>query len=133
VEQIVDSELGFVHSNASSARTAYLFVRDRRVLGIALAESISHAFSLNASSEKESKAREAMIGIHKIWVHETCRKQGIASHLVDTIRSKLIYGFMVPVNLVAFSSPSVLGLEFARQYTLKAMASTYPSVLVYDY
>jgi N-acetyltransferase len=130
----VDSELGFVQSkNGCTNKTAYLYVRDRRILGMALVEKISYAFPLNASFEKECDSRQAVVGIHKIWVHESCRKQGIASCLVDTTRSKFIYGLEIPVDLIAFSSPSVSGLEFARRYTLKEIASTYHSVLVYDY
>ena len=122
VESIVNIDLGFVVSNddetVASEKTAYLFLRDRRVLGMATAEIIKRAFVLNKSlsGDRSNKSQKAMVGIHKIWVHCKSRKQGVASMLVDTIRSKFIYGFMVPVQMLAFSSPTQAGADFANQY-----------------
>lgn len=125
---IVDADLGFASSKDSDAgKTAYLFVRSRRVIGITTAHVISEAHVLSSMSERSIEKRPALAGIHKIWVLPKARNQGIASLLVDTVRSKLIYGMHVPSNMVAFSSPTFAGTKFARSYL-----ETSAPVLVYD-
>lgn len=125
---IVDTDLGFAPSNGSDlGKTAYLFIRGKRVLGIITVQVISEAYALSSMSERSNDKRPAMVGIHKMWVLRTMRNQGIASLLVDTVRTKLIYGIHVPSNMVAFSSPTEAGARFAKSY----LAAAGP-VLVYD-
>ncbi len=131
IESIVDNDIGFVLSNASQ-RTAYLYVRNKKVLGLAVAESVATAFILKSSSERSNVGRKAMVGIQKIWVHHKFRKQGIASILVDAVRSKYIYGLVVPVQMLSFSSPTLAGMNFARRYVQLACGGKSSNVLVYD-
>ena len=133
IESIVDNDLGFIASNGhNSWKTAYLFVRSKKVLGVAIAEIVTTAFKLKSCSERSNQGRKAMVGIQKIWVHHKCRNQGIASILVDVVRSKFIYGLVVPVQMLAFSSPTQAGMNFARRYVNSASDEKSFEVLVYD-
>lgn len=133
INAIVDSDLGFAVSNVAGAlKTSYLFVRNKRVLGMATVEIISKGFALKSLSERSNESRKAMVGVHKIWVHKKCRKMRVASMLVDAARSKFVYGLVVPVQMVAFSSPTEAGAEFATHYIRSASEDDAAAALVYD-
>ena len=144
MESIVDEELGFVQTqpleqqqNGTCDTTkTFLMVHNKRVIGMAMAMRISHAFVLSSSSFERSKASvEAMVGIRKLWVHERFRKKGIATRLVNAIRLKFVFGMVIPVEKIAFSSPTMAGMKFAHHYVLSSSAlesdSIHP-ILVYD-
>jgi hypothetical protein len=79
-----------------------------------------------------------MLGIHKIWVHSKVRKQSIATRLIDAARTRMVFGTVVPAELVAFSSPTEAGAQFAVKYLLSqwqgcsATKKEAPVLLVYD-
>ena len=116
VREIVDLDLGFVPSKEDAPRTAYLYIANKHVVGMATAEVIQHAFVLHNSLERASKPQKAMVGVHQLWVHSRFRKQGVAKLLVDTLRAKLVFGLTVPKEMLAFSSPTEAGSRFARRY-----------------
>ena len=130
----MDRDLGFVPSEggAPQTRTAYLYIIDKRVVGMASAEIIPHAFLSHNALERSSKPQKAMAGIHQLWVHAKFRKQGIATRLVDAVRAKLVFGLTVPKNLLAFSSPTEAGSRFARNYVSGDSENKGGEILVYD-
>ena len=65
----------------------------------------------------EERFEWCMCGISRIWVHQTARRQGIASRLLEVARENLVYGFMIPRQQVAFSQPTIDGKLFALDYT----------------
>mmetsp|Transcript_10085 Transcript_10085/g.14805 ORF Transcript_10085/g.14805 Transcript_10085/m.14805 type:complete len:334 (-) Transcript_10085:30-1031(-) len=133
VLKIVQNDLGFVNSlELANEKTGYLFVRGKRVVGMALAEVTSKAFVLESNMDRSNEARKAMVGIHQIWVHHKCRRMGIATQLVDSIRTKFIFGLVVPSQMLAFSSPTELGASFARKYIRESTDVENAKVLVYD-
>lgn len=72
-------------------------------------------------AQKDSYSRsltpsKAMMGVHQIWCHRSHRKGGIASKLCDAARSCLIFGMTIPLEYVAFSSPTLDGIKFAKKY-----------------
>ena len=118
-------------SDEDLARWTYLYIVQRRVVGLATAEHISHAFTLlDNNSERSQEKQKAMLGVHQIWVHSRFRRQGIATRLVDAMREKMVYGCVIPRNKIAFSSPTLAGASFARRYTNSLDPSQ--NVLVYD-
>jgi N-acetyltransferase len=181
---IVDKELGFFsasHSAASTTiddvgaattseeeegkpKTVYLFIRQKRIVGVLSAEIIREAFPLlqstsgseeNPDDQQEPKLyprlhlqqlersrvpTRAILGVHKIWVHATMRKRRTASRLLDAARARMVFGSIVPVSLVAFSSPTESGARFAYQYMHHKVSARTSSnnneqvspVLVYD-
>jgi len=58
-----------------------------------------------------------MCGISRIWVHNSARRRGIASRLLEVARENLVYGFVIPRKQVAFSQPTIDGKLFALHYT----------------
>jgi len=151
VKTIVDAELGFArrsHEEAESAvphMTSYIYISKKRVVGLLMVKRIRRAYELllskegirdkqnvnaddnNASSISRSlEPSKALLGIHQIWVHNSQRARGIASKLVTAARDHAIFGMMIPLELVAFSSPTDEGLRFAKRY----LGSERP--LIYD-
>ena len=137
VKAIVDRELGFANNTNeedSSAKmmTSYMYISKKRVVGLLVVKRIQRAYELlpskadgnndnnnaNSSSISRSlKPSKALLGIHQVWVHKAHRHRGIASKLVTAARDHLIFGMSVPLELVAFSSPTEEGLRFAKGYT----------------
>lgn len=107
-------------------KTVYMYVENKRVVGFCTVESIATAFQMQSSDElvgrdestssRSMHTSKAMMGVHQLWCHRSHRKKHIATTLVDTARSKMIYGFTIPSNMVAFSSPTSDGARFARMY-----------------
>ena len=134
VRTIVDDELGYVASDSETAlRSAYLYIRKRRVVGLVTAEVIEKGYALQNNFERSKHPRKAMVGIHHMWVHSKFRKQGIATRLIDAVREKMVFGLVVSPEKVAFSSPTEAGVKFARRYVNHASRSeSSKDVLVYD-
>lgn len=135
---IVDKELGFVpdaENDKIAQRWTYLYILNKRVVGMVSAESIREAYFLHDNNfDRDQQKRKALIGIHQIWVHSRFRRRAIASRLIDTVREKMLYGMVVPRNQVAFSSPTEAGASFARRYS-ELQSHITPSggqALVYD-
>ena len=162
VKRIVDSELGFAVSSGGrrgqggdddgdnieveedplNGLTSYLYVSNKRVVGLLLVKRIQRAYpvvipksiiidtnndkinnhqgesssSSSFSISRSLKSSRALLGIHQIWVHSSHRNKGIASKLVTAARDHLIFGMMIPLELIAFSSPTMEGLRFAKSY-----------------
>lgn len=132
VRDIVDRDLGFVPSDDSAPRTAYLYIVNKRVVGMATAEVIQRAFVLQNSLERSLQPQKAMIGVHQLWVHAKFRKQGVATRLVDAVRANFVFGLTVPKEMLAFSSPTEAGSRFARNYVCGNPSKGTREILVYD-
>ena len=111
--------------------TFYIYISKKRVVGLLMVKRIQQDYELLSSKEGDDntnsndnsssisrslKPSKALLGIHQIWVHNSHRSRGIASKLVTAARDHLIFGMMVPLELVAFSSPTDEGLRFAKSY-----------------
>ena len=103
-------------SNARSVATAYLYIKDRRVVGLVTVETIRCAYRAKNQWERHLNPERATMGIRHLWVHSRARKMGIATRMVDSARCKLVFGLVVPRDEIAFSSPTQSGLLFAQKY-----------------
>lgn len=143
VQRIVDQELGFSHKNTTDGmemnhHTAYLCILEKRIVGFVLAAIIQHAYELLDPSHSSSSALErskiptkAVLGIYQLWVHALHRQNRIASALVDAARHRMVFGYTVPINATAFSSPTLDGVRFACRYSCDNDNND-TTVLVYD-
>ncbi|KAJ9620939.1 hypothetical protein H2203_007525 [Taxawa tesnikishii (nom. ined.)] len=61
-------------------------------------------------------ADPALLGISRIWVSNSCRKQGIASSLLDCVQKTFRHGVVMPKDLIAFSQPTESGASLARKW-----------------
>lgn len=71
-------------------------------------------------------ARRATAGVAKIFVHATQRRRGVATRLLDAVRTALVYGYVVPRAELAATQPTRDGAALFARY-----AGT-PHFLVYD-
>lgn len=132
-----------------NGRHIFMYISNKRVVGYCSVQVISKAYLLlNASGEKNinispasngmrqnhhffytetNRPRKAMIGVHQIWCHSDHRKKGIARSMMDIARRGLVYGMIVPKSMIAFSSPTTEGAQFAKSYC----GTDFP--LVYDF
>ncbi|KTF93889.1 hypothetical protein cypCar_00004689 [Cyprinus carpio] len=148
VRRIADSELGFQQitlSSPSSAKT-YLFINsDRMVVGCLVAENIRQGFRVLEQQEQakdmskedfmehhrawccSTVPEQAICGVSRIWVFSLMRRKGIATRLLDTVRTTFMYGSHLTKEEIAFSDPTPEGKLFATKYCET------PTFLVYNF
>ncbi|XP_074471295.1 N-acetyltransferase ESCO2 [Sebastes fasciatus] len=148
VRCVADSELGFQQvtlSRPTQAKT-YLFInRERMVVGCLVAESIRQAYRVLEQPDQpkdmtkddfmerhrawccSTVPEQALCGISRIWVFSLARRQGIATRMLDTVRSTFVYGSHLTKEEIAFSDPTPDGKLFATKY------SNTPTFMVYNF
>jgi len=129
VISVVDKDLGF--SEPGKIRNpektkAFLYIIEKKVVGCTLAEAIDTGFRVipEAGGPENSytcstTAQTVLVGISRIWVLSDHRKQGIASKLVDSVRNFFILGQFIKQDELAFSDPTMDGMDFASNYMKK--------------
>ncbi|NXK13562.1 ESCO2 acetyltransferase, partial [Herpetotheres cachinnans] len=147
VREIVDNELGFkqVSLRCPAKTKIYLFVsNEKMIVGCLVAESIKQAFRvLSEPGAMLSPGQDALqhhrawrcstepepciCGISRIWVFSLKRRNGIARHMVDVVRSTFMYGCYLSTDEIAFSDPTPDGKLFAMRYCQT------PNFLVYNF
>ncbi|KAJ4928884.1 hypothetical protein JOQ06_004506 [Pogonophryne albipinna] len=148
VRHVADSELGFQQltlSRPTQAKT-YLFINsERMVVGCLVAEPIRRAYRVLEQPEHHKDMtkddfmerhrawccstvpEQALCGISRIWVFSLARRQGIATRMLDTVRSTFVYGSHLTKQEIAFSDPTPDGKQFATKF------SNTPTFLVYNF
>ncbi|KAM6992337.1 N-acetyltransferase ESCO2 [Tautogolabrus adspersus] len=148
VRRVADSELGFQQmtlSRPTQAKT-YLFINtERMVVGCLVAEPIRQAYRVLEQPDKHKDMtkddfmerhrawccstvpEQALCGISRIWVFSLARRKGIATRMLDIVRSSYMYGSHLTKEEIAFSDPTPDGKLFATKY------SNTPTFLVYNF
>ncbi|XP_029281847.1 N-acetyltransferase ESCO2-like isoform X2 [Cottoperca gobio] len=148
VRHVADSELGFQQvtlSRPTQAKT-YLFINtERMVVGCLVVEPIRQAYRVLEQAEQHKDMtkddfmerhrawccstvpEQALCGISRVWVFSLARRQGIATRMLDTVRSTFMYGSHLTKEEIAFSDPTPDGKLFATKY------SNTPTFLVYNF
>ncbi|XP_039610658.1 N-acetyltransferase ESCO1 [Polypterus senegalus] len=137
IREMVDKDLGFqqVETKCPSNTKTFLFIsNDKKVVGCLIAEHIQEGFRVieekvpdGPEGEKVMFERQrawccsttpepAICGISRIWVFSLMRRRGIASRMMDCLRSKFIYGSYLSKEEIAFSDPTPDGKLFATRY-----------------
>jgi len=137
VVSIMDKELGYVQSSNTRKDKERVFIMingNKKVIGCAIVEPIRNAFPLVADNEHGSPphsteeinkepvrcskvSQPAVCGVSRIWVHSSERRKGVASKLLDAVRSNFIFGYNIPKNKCAFTQPTQDGRRFFARYT----------------
>ncbi|CAN9106853.1 unnamed protein product [Alternaria alternata] len=111
----------------------YLYIRGNKCVGACLAERIWEAYRVLNSTSLEQEDGDAgvsqsscisistdsdpvTLGISRIWTSNQHRKNGIATRLLDSVRSDFLYGLNVDKAKVAFSQPTESGGNLARKW-----------------
>lgn len=125
VKQVIDNELGYATedmqlSATSTSQTFFLFISDEKmVVGCLAAEEVSQAYRVIPNETVnccETLPVKVMCGVNRLWTLRSHRRRKIASHLMDCLRSTFIYGHVLEIDEIAFSSPSPSGELFASSY-----------------
>lgn len=139
IREFVDKQLGFASNMTSRNEKTYLYISKKKFVGCIVVEGIQEAFRVvkNETDDDSSviignKPELVVVGVSRIWVHPSYRRQNIASTLMDTMRyafctfidtsidrmsrSDFAYGSFLPKNLCALSQPTPDGKRFARRY-----------------
>ncbi|KAK1173728.1 N-acetyltransferase ESCO1 [Acipenser oxyrinchus oxyrinchus] len=137
IREMVDNDLGFqqVETKCPSNTKTFLFIsNDKKVTGCLIAEHIQEGFRVIDESALEGSEGDkvmferqrawccsttpepAICGISRIWVFSLMRRKGIASRLLDCLRSTFIYGSYLSKEEIAFSDPTPDGKLFATRY-----------------
>ncbi|TNN63015.1 N-acetyltransferase ESCO2 [Liparis tanakae] len=148
VRLVADSELGFQQLTLSRPEQAktYLFINtERMVVGCLVAESIRQAYRVLEQPDRHKDMTKddfmerhrawccstvpepALCGISRIWVFSLARRKGIATRMLDTVRSSFMYGSHLTKDEISFSDPTPDGKLFATKY------SNTPTFLVYNF
>lgn len=121
--EVVDRDLGLVDANVNEYldKKVYLYIRDKSVLGVLVAERIESAHRMIPELLEldccTAESTPAKCGINVVWTAMSHRKQGIATKLVDTLRAQFFYGYIMTLEDIAFSIPTPSGKVFAEKYT----------------
>ncbi|KAM4529867.1 N-acetyltransferase ESCO2 isoform 2-T2 [Fundulus diaphanus] len=148
VRRIADNELGFQQvtlSRPAQSKTFLFINTDRLVVGCLVAEPIRQAYRVleqpdhNKDMTKDdfmerhrawccsTVPEPALCGISRIWVFSLARRQGIATRMLDTVRSTFVYGSYLTKEEIAFSDPTPDGKMFATKYC------NTPTFLIYNF
>ncbi|XP_029178269.1 N-acetyltransferase ESCO2 [Nylanderia fulva] len=120
---IVDRDLGLANMNISDyqSKTIFLYIREKTILGVLVAEPIQTAFRMIPELIEldccTAESTPTKCGINVVWTAMSHRKRGIATKLVDTLRLKFFYGYVMSLDDIAFSIPTPSGKIFAEKYT----------------
>lgn len=123
---VVDKDLGFAEGVTCDPNHSmvYLYISDKSVVGCLLAIPLKKANKMvPTAAETEGidccTAEEYAVkcGVSRIWVHRPHRRNNIASNLMDCMRKNFIFGHVLSLAEIAFSSPTTLGKSFAEHYT----------------
>ncbi|EFN83480.1 N-acetyltransferase ESCO2 [Harpegnathos saltator] len=120
---VVDRDLGLADMKLCvyENKKVYLYIREKSVLGVLVAEHIKTAHRMIPELIEldccTAESTPAKCGINVVWTAMSHRKQGIATRLVNTLRAKFFYGYVMSLDDIAFSTPSLSGKIFAEKYT----------------
>ncbi|XP_034243431.1 N-acetyltransferase ESCO2 [Thrips palmi] len=126
VLRVVDKDLGFAEGVQCDPNHSmvFLYISEKSVVGCLLAVPVKNANKmLETSLEAEGidccTAEEYPVkcGVSRIWVHRPNRRANVARQLMDCMRKNFIFGHVLTLEEIAFSSPTVLGKVFAEHYT----------------
>ncbi|KAJ8009075.1 hypothetical protein DPEC_G00085090 [Dallia pectoralis] len=148
VRRLADNELGFQQMSLScpSQAKTYLFVNsERMVIGCLIAENIRQGFRVLEQPEQtkdmtkedfmehhrawccSTTPEKALCGVSRIWVFSLARRKGIATRMLDTVRTSFMYGCHLTKEEIAFSDPTPDGKLFATKYCET------PAFMVYNF
>lgn len=148
VRRIADNELGFQQvtlSRPTQAKTFLFINTDRLVVGCLVAEPIRQAYRvLEQPDQNKDMTKDdfmdrhrawccstvpepALCGISRVWVFSLARRQGIATRMLDTVRSTFMFGSYLTKEEIAFSDPTPDGKLFATKYC------NTPTFLIYNF
>ncbi|CAH1774868.1 unnamed protein product [Owenia fusiformis] len=142
VKSVVDEDLAFTNAPSPACKSnmkTYMCIFNQRIIGVCIAEVITKGYRVIQDTQSQSstqglrawycssQAESAKCGISRIWVDKGYRHQGIATRLLDAMRTNFMFSYHLSKKELAFSDPTNDGKMFAMKYTET------PEFLVYKY
>ncbi|KRF97757.1 uncharacterized protein Dwil_GK26976 [Drosophila willistoni] len=118
--KVVDKELGYASFIVPKIFVAFFAVQKQQIVGLCLVQPLSEAhrfIQIDGIDYCSEEVFEASCGISRIWVSPLQRRQGIARKLMRAVQCHTILGQEIPVNRIAFGSPTDDGRALARYIT----------------
>ena len=112
--QTVFLYLGSVDRKSSSSSTDSK--QCNHILGAVSTHSIAKAYRMQTLHDRSLTPAKATLGLGILWTHPAARKMGIATTLVHAARDHAYFGMQVSKTMLAFSSPTQAGYQFAVRY-----------------
>lgn len=110
----------FWSNTESENGRAFIYVRDTRAVGVITVEILTPErgrWMIHDTRVIIDHVRPAFkLGISRIWVCKTQRHHGIATKLIDTARSNVIFGETIDKYSVAWSQPTDAGGKLAHSF-----------------
>ncbi|XP_064382282.1 N-acetyltransferase ESCO2-like [Halichondria panicea] len=128
IQALVDHDLGYSVSPGQAKRvfTVFLCVAKRKIMGCVFTERIKQGYEVLCDESSSfdnltawyssNEPQPAVLGINRLWVAANCRRMGVASKLLNSARSCLIPGSVIPKDKMAFTDPTPDGKLFASHY-----------------
>eukprot|EP00667_Euglena_gracilis_P019375 EG_transcript_20769 len=111
-----------------AAEKAFLLVRQKNVVGFALAEQIEHACLMEEPPEEAQCTIPAVLGLRCLWAAPSAPSpHSVYQRLLEAAQQELVYGYRVPAEKVAFFRPSDAVQAWARQTQLRPLAYWTPA------
>ena len=124
---VVDPVMGFISDQQDDTTQLFIAVnKDGMMCGLAVIERIVSQDFFQIAIESDNKLGERtteelkdppVIGVRQIWVAPNCRRQGIASLLLDIVCQHAVYGVHINRSRISFSQPTNQGAGLALAYT----------------
>ncbi|XP_022192898.2 N-acetyltransferase ESCO2 [Nilaparvata lugens] len=119
--QVIDTELGYLPEELHPELQFLMYVSNKKIIGCLAALPVNKAYKMLMSESDIDMCSEesypVKCAVSRVWTHKNFRKSGIASKLMDCLRSSFLPGEYLQVDDVAFSVPTVDGRIFAQKYT----------------
>ncbi|XP_011303275.1 uncharacterized protein [Fopius arisanus] len=120
---VVDRDLGLADMELTDYhdKKIYLYVRNKTILGVLIAEPVKTAHKMIAELVEfdccSTEDTPVKCGVNVIWTAMSHRRQHIATKLLDALRTNYFYGYILTLEDIAFSMPTPSGKIFAEKYT----------------
>ncbi|XP_022913852.2 N-acetyltransferase ESCO2 [Onthophagus taurus] len=102
VLQIVNKEIGVDWETENDNKVIYFYIKNKTIIGCVLTIPSTKAYKLLSFEQDISYcSKESYVikcGIQLFWVHETHRRHGIATTLLNTVRTTFLYGYILKLE-----------------------------------
>ncbi|XP_059607616.1 N-acetyltransferase eco [Phlebotomus argentipes] len=127
--EVVDKELGACPRVLHAKAITYIAVAHQQIMGVCVAEPITTANRLVQRNDVDYFSEErfgAHCGILRLWTALPFRGQGVARQLLAAVQMHFVFGHVLTLDEIAFSSPTDAGKTFAQKLSGRSDILVYP-------
>ncbi|XP_026477413.1 N-acetyltransferase ESCO2-like [Ctenocephalides felis] len=123
VLELVDNEIGAFSEpfELDESSQVYLMANAKQIIGILLAKTLSKAHRMISSIDSidlcTEESFDVKCGISRLWIAPPFRRKGYATHMLNAMRCNFMFGKVLDLDEIAFSSPTEAGLTLAKKFS----------------